>query len=110
MPKINLATLPELKGLLIITSQDKLDDFLGKLRKDWYSLVELKKRAFYKEIVNWLKSGKPNYVTFIAVHDEKDDFVKNDSWGHYELFKGVAVVDTGAKVSVTKSSVEKFWH
>ena len=110
MPKINLATLPEIKGLLIITSQDELDDFIKKLREDHYPLVEMKKRTFYKEAVSWLKSSRPNCITFLAVHDEKDDFVKNDSWGYHELFRVVAVIDTKTKVHIFKRPVEKFWH
>ena len=110
MPKINLATLPELRGFLIITSQDELIKFLGILREDHYPLAELKRRMFYTEVVSWLKSSKPNCVTFLAVHNEKDDFAKNDSWGYHEMFKGATIVDDRAKVHVFKNSVEKFWH
>ncbi len=110
MPKINLLTLPELKGMLIITSQEELKSFLEKLRQDSYSSAKIKKLKLAQELTSWLESRKSNSVTLFAVYNEEDNFVMNDNWGHYKLFRCVVIRTAEGKVHLFKNLIEKFMH
>jgi hypothetical protein len=110
MPKIDLATLPEFQGLTIVVTEQELKEFLAKLRQDYYSPAKLKKLHLSHQLNNWLKSSKPNSVTFFAIYDEPDDLAKNDNWGHYGLLKCIAVRSPDNKVHVFKTLIEKFVH
>lgn len=110
MAKIDLSTIPELKGLPIITDQEGLDAFLRNLRQDYYSPAKLAEFNLSQELDSWLKSRKPNAMTFFAVYNEKNDLAKNDGWGHYELFRCVAIRTDDGKIHFLKTLIKEFHH
>jgi hypothetical protein len=108
-----LDTLPELHGMSVITSQEDLNSFLKKLRQDYYSPEKLKKELhlhLHEELAVWLKSKKPDSLTFFAVFDEPDNHAKNDDWGHYELFRCILIRTTDEKIYLMKTLIKNFHH
>lgn len=106
--KILLSELPGLKDLEIITTPEGFDGFLKKLRTDFYP--EKEKKILRDNFVSWMNTSKHRAVTFFAVHDEPDNFVKNDNWGHYELYRCIAIRDVDDKVYFLKGDKLKFIH
>ena len=109
MPQIALSRIPELKGLLIIRSQAALKQFLSKLRQDYYSPKELRKHKLEDSLEDWLGSARKDTVLFFAVSDDEDG-PKNDGWGAYKLYRGLAMRSSAGKVHVFLAQIMTFWH
>ena len=110
--KINLTTLPELKGegIRIIRTMEQFKDFLGNLRQDWYSAEKLKVRDLEGSFQKWINRRRPFTEMFYVVVDEEDNFVKNDSWGGCTLYRAIAIRVTDEDVYVLKSAICEFSH
>lgn len=108
--RIDLAALPEMKNLTIIRSQQDIDTFLSKLRQDWYSRESEEVKKFLAEFDSWMRAKKRGIELCFAIHDEPDDFAKNDNWGHYMVYKCLAVRDGDGRVHVIKSPATRFSH
>jgi len=104
MRKIALHRLPRLKGLTIITCRKKLEDFLKKAHR------EHGRPILALELEDWVASSTETHVTFFAFYNEEDDLEVNDGWGHYELYKCIAVRTPKGKIFLFKTMIERFMH
>ncbi len=110
MPKIDLKSIPGLQGMELITDLESLQQFLGKLRKDSHGPKKIRNEPFGLQLTNWLAARKAQQSTFFAVHDEPDDLRKNDNWGHFDLFRCIAVRTPDGEIHLLKERLYRFHH
>ena len=113
--RINIDISPELQqlldqGLTVITTLDQLWAFFRRLRQDVFSPKQLERLGLEKRFEDWVKPSRPRKVFFWAVFDEKDDQVKNDGWGHWELYECCATRLDNGTVNFTKNQIRSFEH
>jgi hypothetical protein len=106
--KIKLENLEAVQGMQIIRTKSELDLFWAKLRQDYYARDRIKDVVTENE--TWLSLKRRGNIVFLAVHDEKDDFIKNDNWGEYRLYQCFVTIGPDGKIWVVKKDPQKFAH
>ena len=110
--EINIAKHPKLKDFSIIETNEEVKQFLAKLRQDWFSEKELKKKNFdlYEKVSSWKKSAPTGVRAFFAVFDEADNFAMNDSWGSFHLYECTAIKREDKSIEILMNEVYVFPH
>ena len=94
-----------LGAFTIITTEAELNEFLPKLRQDYYADVV---PEFTKHLNDWVSATNSNMLTFFA-YQEEPETAENDYWGRFKLFQGVCVItENGSKIFLEK--LRDFFH